>query len=136
MPLSEYFSSELWTLFSWILQSVALMLLGRKLKWQKLWRLLIPGVGYIRLIRRSIRRGGLETEKGRAEIDLWKEELLSGGDHIMVSRNNYFWLEEGFIANGETFEVIISEVNREMANNKNKDLQMKKAKEVLNGNYD
>ena len=33
-------------------------------------------VGYIRLIRRSIRRGGLETEKGRAEIDLWKEELL------------------------------------------------------------
>ena len=49
MPVTEYLSSELWTLASWLLQSVALMLLGRKLKWQKLWRLLIPGVGYIRL---------------------------------------------------------------------------------------
>ena len=33
-------------------------------------------VGYTRLIRRSIRRGGLETEKGRAEIEHWKAELL------------------------------------------------------------
>ena len=33
-------------------------------------------VGYTRLIRRSIRRGGLETEKGRAEIELWKKELI------------------------------------------------------------
>ena len=32
-------------------------------------------VGYTRLIRRSIRRNGLETERGRAEIDLWKGEL-------------------------------------------------------------
>jgi hypothetical protein len=32
-------------------------------------------VGYTRLIRRSIRRKGLETEKGRAEIDNWKAEL-------------------------------------------------------------
>ncbi|MBR6115706.1 MAG: phosphotransferase [Oscillospiraceae bacterium] len=34
-------------------------------------------VGYTRMIRRSIRRQGLETEKGRQEIDLWKGELLS-----------------------------------------------------------
>ncbi|MCR5174999.1 MAG: ATP-binding protein [Oscillospiraceae bacterium] len=33
-------------------------------------------VGYTRMIRRSIRRGGLETPEGRAEIDLWKSELL------------------------------------------------------------
>ena len=33
-------------------------------------------IGYTRLIRRSIRRNGLETEKGRAEIAFWKERLL------------------------------------------------------------
>ena len=33
-------------------------------------------LGYTRMIRRSIHRKGLETEKGRAEIDLWKRELL------------------------------------------------------------
>ena len=33
-------------------------------------------IGYTRMIRRSIRRKGLETEAGRAEISLWKEELL------------------------------------------------------------
>ena len=33
-------------------------------------------VGYIRLIRRSLRRGGMDSEKGRAEISLWNEELL------------------------------------------------------------
>lgn len=33
-------------------------------------------VGYTRMIRRSIRRKGLETEEGRAEIELWKGELL------------------------------------------------------------
>ena len=33
-------------------------------------------VGYTRLIRRSIRRKGMETETGKAEIDLWTRELL------------------------------------------------------------
>ena len=33
-------------------------------------------LGYTRMIRRSIRRKGLETEEGRAEIALWKEHLL------------------------------------------------------------
>ncbi len=33
-------------------------------------------IGYTRLIRRSIRRGGLETEDGRREIDFWKTRLL------------------------------------------------------------
>ena len=33
-------------------------------------------VGYTRMIRRSIRRKGLETEQGRKEIEHWKKELL------------------------------------------------------------
>ncbi|MBO4323150.1 MAG: anti-sigma factor antagonist [Clostridia bacterium] len=33
-------------------------------------------VGYTRMIRRSIRRKGLETEDGRAEIEMWKNELI------------------------------------------------------------
>ncbi|MBR6952066.1 MAG: ATP-binding protein [Oscillospiraceae bacterium] len=39
-------------------------------------------VGYARMIRRSIRRGGLDTEDGRAEIDLWKGELLELLDRV------------------------------------------------------
>lgn len=34
-------------------------------------------VGYTRMIRRSIRRKGLETAEGRAEIDFWTERLLA-----------------------------------------------------------
>ena len=34
-------------------------------------------LGYTRMIRRSIRRKGLETEEGRAEISFWKEKLLA-----------------------------------------------------------
>lgn len=33
-------------------------------------------VGYARMIRRSIRRNGLESEEGRKEIELWKNELI------------------------------------------------------------
>ena len=33
-------------------------------------------VGYTRLVRRAIRRRGLEDEKSRAEIELWTRELL------------------------------------------------------------
>ena len=34
-------------------------------------------IGYTRMIRRSIRRKGLDTETGRAEIAFWKERLLA-----------------------------------------------------------
>ncbi len=34
-------------------------------------------IGYARMIRRSIRRKGLESETGRAEIEHWKSELLA-----------------------------------------------------------
>ena len=39
-------------------------------------------IGYTRLIRRSIRRGGLDTEKGAAEIELWKKELIELLDRV------------------------------------------------------
>ena len=47
-------------------------------------------LGYTRLIRRSIRRKGLETEAGRAEIEHWKGELLSlleRTDTLLFDRN-------------------------------------------------
>ena len=48
-------------------------------------------IGYTRLIRRSIRRGGLETEQGRAEIENWKSQLLSlleTTDTLLFSRDD------------------------------------------------
>ena len=47
-------------------------------------------LGYTRMIRRSIRRNGLETETGRAEIALWKERLLSlleKADTLLFEKN-------------------------------------------------
>ena len=47
-------------------------------------------IGYTRMIRRSIRRKGLETEEGRAEIELWKNELiglLERTDTLLFSNN-------------------------------------------------
>ncbi|MBQ1317735.1 MAG: ATP-binding protein [Lachnospiraceae bacterium] len=38
-------------------------------------------IGYTRMIRRAIRRKGLETEEGRAEIGFWKERLLALLEH-------------------------------------------------------
>ena len=47
-------------------------------------------IGYTRMIRRSIRRKGLESESGRAEIELWKNELialLEKTDTLLFTRN-------------------------------------------------
>ena len=47
-------------------------------------------IGYTRLIRRSIRRGGLDDEKSRAEIEHWKGELLElleRTDSLLFLRN-------------------------------------------------
>lgn len=41
---------------------------------------------------------------------LYRDEVLTGGDHVMVVRNNYFWLPENqetsFIANGDMGKII------------------------------
>lgn len=47
-------------------------------------------IGYTRLIRRSIRRHGLESETGRKEIEHWKKELielLERTDTLLFTRN-------------------------------------------------
>ena len=47
-------------------------------------------IGYTRLIRRAIRRNGLESEESRREIDLWKGELLElldRTDSLLFLRN-------------------------------------------------
>lgn len=47
-------------------------------------------IGYTRMIRRSIRRGGLESEEGRKEIDFWKTrllELLDKTDTLLFNSN-------------------------------------------------
>ena len=60
------------------------------------------------IIARSNKMTNLYNGGIRARV-LWKEELLSNGDRIMVTKNNYFWAEEyedlEFIANGDMFEI-------------------------------
>ena len=60
------------------------------------------------IIARSNKMTNLYNQGVRARI-LWKEEELSNGDRIMVTKNNYFWAQEyedlEFLANGDMFEV-------------------------------
>ena len=45
-------------------------------------------IGYTRLVRRSIRRGGLDTEEGRKQIEFWRGrliELLERNDTLLFS---------------------------------------------------
>ncbi|MEM9686932.1 MAG: AAA family ATPase [Bacteroidota bacterium] len=61
------------------------------------------------IIVRSNKRAGLYNQQIRSKI-LFHEQELSIGDHLMVVKNNYFWLkptsEAGFIANGDIIEVL------------------------------
>ena len=61
------------------------------------------------VICRSNKQANQYNQNIRKRI-LWREEELSGGDLIMVVKNNYFWLPEdspaGFIANGDIAEVL------------------------------
>lgn len=60
------------------------------------------------VITRSNKRANLFNQAIRERI-LFHENDLAAGDHLMVVRNNYFWLPEeskaGFIANGDIIEV-------------------------------
>jgi exodeoxyribonuclease V len=61
------------------------------------------------IITRSNKRANLFNQSFRNRIKLYEEDL-SGGDKIMIVKNNYFWLgdnnaEAGFIANGDTAEI-------------------------------
>ena len=69
------------------------------------------------IITRSNKRTNLFNQGVRARI-LWKEDELSAGDRLMVSKNNYFWTQDydklPFIANGDMFEVVRLRNEREM----------------------
>ena len=60
------------------------------------------------IIARSNKMTNLYNGGVRARV-LYKEEDLSNGDRIMVTKNNYFWAKEyedlEFIANGDMFEI-------------------------------
>lgn len=58
------------------------------------------------VICRSNKNANLYNKQIRARL-LWREEELTGGDQLMVVKNNYFWLQDqqenstSFIANGD-----------------------------------
>ena len=60
------------------------------------------------IITRSNKMTNLYNNGIRARV-LWKEDDLSNGDRLMVTKNNYFWAMEyqdlEFIANGDMFEI-------------------------------
>ncbi|HLG02899.1 MAG TPA: ATP-dependent helicase, partial [Bacteroidia bacterium] len=61
------------------------------------------------VICRSNKRANIYNQQIRSRIR-WQEDEISAGDHLMVVKNNYFWLPEeskaGFIANGDTAKII------------------------------
>jgi exodeoxyribonuclease-5 len=61
------------------------------------------------IIFRSNKRANLYNQQIRSRV-LFRESELSAGDVLMIVKNNYFWLENkskaGFIANGDTVEVL------------------------------
>lgn len=60
------------------------------------------------VVCRSNKSANLYNQHIRAQM-LYREEELTGGDQIMVVKNNYFWLPENqgadFIANGDTARI-------------------------------
>jgi len=67
------------------------------------------GIDQTLVITYSNKRANLFNEQIRRRI-LWYENQIDAGDKLMVVKNNYFWLPEsseiGFIANGDTLEVL------------------------------
>ena len=61
------------------------------------------------IIARSNKMTNLYNQGVRARI-LWKEDELSNGDRLMVSKNNYYWTQAyenlEFLANGDMLEII------------------------------
>lgn len=61
------------------------------------------------IIVRSNKRANLYNQQIRSRI-LFQEEEVSSGDHLMVVKNNYFWVDAksdaGFIANGDIIKIL------------------------------
>ncbi len=77
------------------------------------------GIEETAIIVRSNKRANLYNQQIRNRI-LGLESEISTGDIIMVVKNNYFWLDEnseaGFIANGDSCEILQIYRQRELYN--------------------
>ncbi len=66
------------------------------------------GVAETMVVTRTNKRMNLYNQGIRVRI-LWKEEEVTGGDRLMVTKNNYYWTRQyegiDFLANGDIFEV-------------------------------
>lgn len=75
------------------------------------------GIADTMILTRTNRRMNLYNQGIRARI-LWKEDCLTGGDRLMVTKNNYFWTRQydgiDFLANGDIFRVERLRNNREL----------------------
>ena len=69
------------------------------------------------ILTRTNRRTNLYNQGVRARM-LWKEDAISSGDRLMITKNNYFWTKdyEGipFLANGDMMEIVRLRNWREM----------------------
>ena len=69
------------------------------------------------LLTRTNKRTNIYNQGIRARI-LWREDEISSGDRIMISKNNYFWTEKyenlPFLANGDMLEIVRLHNMREM----------------------
>ena len=69
------------------------------------------------ILTRTNKRTNLFNQGVRSQI-FWKEDLLSNGDRIMISKNNYYWTPEyenlPFLANGDMAEIIRLRNEREL----------------------
>ncbi len=59
------------------------------------------------VVCRSNKNAYLYNRNIRTQL-LWREDEITGGDQVMIVKNNYFWMPEelgGFIANGEMAKI-------------------------------
>lgn len=68
------------------------------------------GIDEMVFITWSNKRANGFNQQIRSRV-LWMEEELNAGDRLMVVKNNYFWIENDFIANGDV--IVINKVIRE-----------------------
>ena len=80
------------------------------------------------LLTRTNRRTNIYNQGIRARI-LWREDEISSGDRIMISKNNYFWTEKyenlPFLANGDMLEIVRLRNMREMYGYRFADAQLR-----------
>lgn len=71
------------------------------------------GIEQMVFITWSNKRANGFNQQIRSRV-LWMEEELNSGDRLMVVKNNYYWLKNDFIANGDVLEInkVIRETER------------------------